>query len=75
MGDTTNEADCKRVVDFTVEKFGRIDICVLAAGIAAHAPFRDIEDADIIRRIMDVNFMGSVLMTKQALPIVRANKG
>lgn len=42
MAEATREADCKALVDFTLEKFGKVDIAVLAAGIAAHSLFKDI---------------------------------
>lgn len=38
-GEASSEEDCKRIVEFMVKKHGRIDICVLAAGVSAHGKF------------------------------------
>jgi len=32
LGDSRNEEDSKKIVEFTLNHFGRIDIAVLAAG-------------------------------------------
>ncbi|ROT67772.1 putative tropinone reductase 2-like, partial [Penaeus vannamei] len=37
-GDLSNDEDCKRIVDSTVSKFGRIDILVNNAGILVPGP-------------------------------------
>ena len=58
-----------------MQNFGKLDILVLAAGIAAHSVFGKIEDMKIARKIMEVNFMGTVLMTKHALRPLRESKG
>jgi len=74
-GDTANEADCKRIVDFMIKQHGRIDICVLAAGVTAHGLFKDMKDPMIMKQILDVNFFGYVNMTKYALPHLRQSRG
>lgn len=40
--DATNDSENAALVEFTIEKFGKIDILVLAAGVAAHAAFRNL---------------------------------
>ena len=56
------------MVEFAAKTMGRIDILVLCAGISAHVPFMQYESLDIVRKIMDVNFMGYVNTTKYAIP-------
>ncbi len=72
--DVTQEIDCKNLIEKTVERFGKIDILVNNAGISMRALFEDLE-LDVIRRLMDVNFWGTVYCTKFALPYILQTKG
>ena len=72
--DMSNEDECKRFIDSTMETFGHIDILINNAGISMHSLFDDV-DTDVIRRLMDVNFMGAVYCTKAALPYIVEQKG
>ena len=68
------EADCKRLIDLTIEKFGRIDVLINNAGISMRALFKDM-DLEVMHRLMDVNFYGTVYCTKYALPYLLESKG
>ena len=72
--DVTVEGDCKKMIEAVVERFGRIDILVNNAGISMRAMFKDL-DLAVIRRLMDVNFWGTVYCTKYALPYLLESKG
>jgi short-subunit dehydrogenase len=72
--DVSVEEDCKNLIQQTVEHFGGIDILINNAGISMRAMFRDL-DLDVIRRLMDTNFWGTVYCTKYALPYVLERKG
>lgn len=72
--DVSVEDDCRRLVEETVRKYGRIDILVNNAGISMRAMFRDV-DLYVIRRLMDVNFWGTVYCTKYALPYLLEARG
>ncbi|HUQ27455.1 MAG TPA: SDR family oxidoreductase [Usitatibacter sp.] len=73
--DVTDEQDCQAIVSGAVGAFGRLDALVNNAGATMWARFEDIEDMSILRRIMDVNYMGSVYCTRHALPYLRQSKG
>ena len=72
--DVSVESDCRNLIEKTVEKFGRIDILINNAGISMRALFKDL-DLNVIRRLMDVNFWGTVYCTKYALPYLLESKG
>lgn len=72
--DVSVEDDCRNLVEQTVKRFGKIDILVNNAGISMRAMFKDL-DLSVIRRLMDVNFWGTVYCTKFALPYLLESKG
>ncbi|HJX70367.1 MAG TPA: SDR family oxidoreductase, partial [Bacteroidales bacterium] len=72
--DVTVADDCKNLIDETVKKFRRIDILINNAGISMRALFIDV-DLQVLKRLMDVNFWGTVYCTKFALPYLIKAKG
>lgn len=68
------EEDCKRLIDETLSAFGRIDILINNAGISMRAPFKDAK-LEVLERLMNVNFWGTVYCTKYALPAILESKG
>ena len=72
--DVTREADCKALVQKSIDKFGRIDILINNAGISMRALFSEVS-LDVIRQLMDTNFWGTVYCTKFALPYLLESKG
>ncbi len=65
--DVSNENDCRILIEKTLEKFGRIDVLINNAGISMRALFIDLQ-LDVMRRLMDTNYWGTVYCTKFALP-------
>ncbi|MDP4281044.1 MAG: SDR family oxidoreductase [Bacteroidota bacterium] len=72
--DVSREEDCRNLIEKTIEKYGSIDILINNAGISMRAVFEDL-DLDVIRRLMDTNFWGTVYCTKYALPYLLKSKG
>ena len=72
--DVSKEDDCRRLIEETVQAFGKIDILINNAGISMRANFLDVE-LDVLRRLIDVNFWGTVYCTKYALPYILKEKG
>ncbi|PON77242.1 Short-chain dehydrogenase/reductase [Parasponia andersonii] len=74
--DVKEVADCKRLVEETVNHFGQLDHLVNNAGVVHLSLFEDSpEKFFTIRSIMDINFWGSVYCTKFAIPHLRKGKG
>ncbi len=72
--DVSKEEDCKNLVNQTISNFGRIDVLVNNAGISMRALFKSLQ-LEVIKKLMDVNFWGTVYCTKYALPYLLASKG
>lgn len=72
--DVSNEQDCKRFIDSTLQTFGGIDILINNAGVSMRALVSE-TDLSTIRKVMDVNFWGTVYCTKFALKSIIARKG
>ena len=74
VADVSNENECRRFIDMTIEMFGGIDILINNAGISMRALIKD-ASIDVIRKVMDINFFGSVYCTKFALNSIIERKG
>lgn len=74
VADVSKEEDCKNFIETTIQKFTRIDILINNAGISMRALFKD-TDLTTLKRVMDINFWGSVYCTKFALNSIIENKG
>lgn len=72
--DVTIELDCQNLIEKTLARFGRIDVLINNAGISMRALFNDLH-LDVIRKVMDVNFWGTVYCTKYAMPALIESKG
>ncbi len=72
--DVSKEIDCKKFIENVINTFGTIDILINNAGVSMRSMFVDVE-FDTLRRLMDVNFWGTVHSTKFALPYILKNKG
>jgi short-subunit dehydrogenase len=74
VADVSNENDCRRFIQSTIEAFGGIDILINNAGISMMALFEETE-LSTIRQVMDVNFWGAVYCTKYSLQSIKERKG
>jgi short-subunit dehydrogenase len=69
-GDVTCEADVQALVGRTIATFGRIDVMVCNAGIGYHGALDD-TPTEVVRRLMDVNVLGTVYAARSALAAMR----
>ena len=66
-GDVTSDDDVARAVDETIAAFGSLDIVVANAGAGFHGSLLE-TSPDAMARLMDLNYMGTFLLARQALP-------
>jgi short-subunit dehydrogenase len=71
--DVTSEADVQRVVTRAQEAFGGLDIMVCNAGFGYYGMVEE-TPPDVMQRMMDVNFMGTYLGARAALPVFRRHR-
>jgi NAD(P)-dependent dehydrogenase (short-subunit alcohol dehydrogenase family) len=72
--DVTRDAACEAAMRAVTAHYGGIDILVNNAGITQRSAFIDTQ-IDVYRRVMDVNFFGSLHCTKHAISHLIARKG
>lgn len=73
--DVADECQCKALIDQTIAKYGRLDMLINNAGLAASALFDEFPDLHLFRHTMDVNFFGAVYCTYYALPYLKQSRG
>lgn len=65
--DITNEMQVTRLIEQTLEQFGRVDVLVNNAGIGQTKPFYK-QSIEYINRSLDTNLRGAILATHAVLP-------
>jgi len=74
ISDVSIETDSVKLVDQTIEKYGQLDVLINNAGISMRSLFNDC-DPSVLKKVMDINFYGTVYTTKYALPFIKQTKG
>lgn len=74
VSDVRDPEDSHRLVAAGVEKFGRVDSIVLAAGMGLYGGIEDYTDVEVAGMI-DINLTGTVWGVRAALPEFRRNGG
>lgn len=69
--DVTNESDMQTLVARAIDTYGRLDVMICNAGIGYHDQF-EATPVDAMRRLVDVNLMGTLYAAHAALPHFRA---
>ena len=72
--DVTKPEECRNLIDTAVGEYGGLDVLICNAGLSMRALFDDV-DLEVLHRLMDVNFWGTVYCTKYALPYLQASHG
>lgn len=74
QADSSVFTDCENVIKQTLQTFGSIDVLINNAGMSMRGLFEN-TDLKVIKKLMDINFWGTVYMTKLALPHLLKSKG
>lgn len=74
VADVSRYEDCVNFINSTIKTFGGIDILINNAGVSMRALMQD-TGVDVIRKVMEINFFGTVYCTKLALNSIVERKG
>lgn len=74
VADVSNENECRRFMETTIKVYGGIDVLINNAGVSMRALLKD-ATTEVIKKVMDINFYGTVYCTKYALDSIIARKG
>jgi NAD(P)-dependent dehydrogenase (short-subunit alcohol dehydrogenase family) len=72
--DVARDADVKGMVDFTVDKFGRLDIAFNNAGVEWMGPLDQATEAEY-RRVFDINVWGVLNSMRHEIPFMLKTGG
>lgn len=71
--DLTDQSAFPQVVDRVIAKFGRIDLLVNNGGISQRSLVEE-TSLEVDRKLMEVNFFGTIALTKEVLPYMLERK-
>ncbi len=74
VGDVTKIEDCTQIVAEVYLKYQHIDALINNAGMSMRGSFLE-TDIELFHKIIDINFLGAVNMTKMALPHLITSNG
>src|SRR5438046_476626 len=72
--DVAKETDVKAMVDFTIDKFGRLDVAFNNAGVEWKGPLDQATEAEY-RRVFDINVWGVLNSMRHEIPAMLKNGG
>jgi NAD(P)-dependent dehydrogenase (short-subunit alcohol dehydrogenase family) len=72
--DVSSEEECTIAVNTFIKRYGGIDLLVNNAGITQRGAFIETR-ASVFRKVMDINFFGSLYCTKAAIESIVERKG
>lgn len=73
--DVSDESQCKALIEQTITHYGRLDMLINNAGMAASALLDEFPDLHLFRQTVDINLYGTVYCTYYALPHLKQSKG
>jgi NAD(P)-dependent dehydrogenase (short-subunit alcohol dehydrogenase family) len=72
--DVAKDGDVKKMVDFTIDKFGKLDVAFNNAGVEWMGPLEKATEAEY-RRIFDINVWGVLNSMRHEIPAMLKNGG
>ena len=73
--DIGDRGQCKRLIDAAVAEFGRVDVLINSAYTPGHFTLFEDADLDDWRHTMEVNLFGSMNLTQEVVPHMKAAGG
>jgi len=75
--DVSDDAECRKLVNATLDQYGRLDALVNNAGTTKFVDHANLDglDADDFLRIYRLNVVGPFQMTRAAAPALKASRG
>ena len=73
-GDVSAVSECRRLVEETSQRLGRLDILINSAGVFKDGPIETVTEKDY-QTVMDINVKGTFFMCQAALPEMRKSGG
>ena len=73
--DVTDEAQCKQLIERTIETYGRLDTLINNAGYGHPKRFEALTDLTTLKAEIELNYYGIVHCTFYALPYLKQSKG
>lgn len=70
-GDLTDDSTSDKIINETIEKFGKINSVIFNAGILEPISHIDKLDTKLMRRLFEVNFFSIVELTQKLIPLLR----
>ena len=70
VADVTSEHDMDELVRATIDRFSHLDVMICNAGFGIAGALDNVP-ADTMRRLLDVNFLGTYYAARAALPVFR----
>lgn len=64
--DVSKREECKKIVEYAINKYKKIDVLINNAGISMWGPFTDITDEQI-KKIIKVNLYSAIAMTQETI--------
>ena len=71
-GDISDKNFCKKIVNYTLDRFGKIDILVNNAGVQYQQDYLDCISDEQFDRTMKVNIYGMFYLTREVLPHLKS---
>ncbi len=75
IGDVTLVEDGRRLTECAVAAHGGIDCLIANAGMSMWAPFEEVTDLSLFRRLLEVNYLGAVHCVHPALAFLQQRQG
>jgi NAD(P)-dependent dehydrogenase (short-subunit alcohol dehydrogenase family) len=72
--DVSDEQTCRVAIDAVLQRFGGIDVLINNAGVTHRSAFSHTDGA-VFRKVMAVNYFGSLYCTQAALPSLLERRG